>query len=193
MARIIPNNVADMQDIIEVKSPLLWDLRWFYLLLVMVGCLLLFFLGRWFYQVLKNRKKPELLVIKNPAEKALAALDQLVEKHWIEKGMIRPFYFELSEIFKQYLETQFQILALEATDLELRRMIRSLSLSDILKNKTELIIKVGEMAKYAKYFPSKEEIVGTVQSLREFIQASFAEMEKQKKLEEQNASQAKQA
>lgn len=192
MARIIPNNIADMQDIIEVKNPLLWDLRWFYLLIAMLGGVVLFFLGKWLIGVIKNRKKTDVLVIKNPAELALAMLDQLVEKHWIEKGMVRPFYFELSEIFKQYLENQFKVLALESTDLELKRMIRDLQLSEFIKHKTELIIKVGEMAKYAKYYPSKDEIVGTVQALRKFIQESFAEVEQQKKIEEQNVNPAKQ-
>ena len=174
--RLLPKSIEEMQDILEVKDLLKWDLTWAYLLGLALLSVLLFFLIRKFIKYLKN-PRPLLVPPKSPTDRALIALDQLVARRLIEKNQIRQFYFEFSEIFRRFLEEEWKIPAIEATERELKVQLATLPFSKEKESQLNFIIQVSEMAKFAKYFPSKNEILDSVKHLRMILQTAVRPLE----------------
>ncbi|MBI2336686.1 MAG: hypothetical protein HYU97_08000 [Deltaproteobacteria bacterium] len=169
--RLLPKTIEEMQDILEVKDLLKWDLTWLYLIGLLLVGLLLFFLLKKLVKYLK-KSRPILMPPQSPMDRALIALDQLVAKRLLEKNQIRPFYFEFSEIFRRFLEEEWKIPAVEATERELKAQLATLPFGKEKENQLNFIIQVSEMAKFAKYFPSKDEILNSVKHLRMILQTA---------------------
>src|SRR5690606_19840504 len=88
----------------------------------------------WAFIQLKNKQTKSSKaseVIYTPIEKATIGLKKLEEKQLIEKGAIKDYYSELTDIARTYLEEAVKIPAMENTTAEL---IENLKLTAIKRN-----------------------------------------------------------
>lgn len=151
----------DIKDVIgdTQKSSSKWWL-WLLISLAVVG------LGIWAFFLWKKRKnttkEPE--IIYTPIEKATIGLKKLEEKQLIEKGAVKDYYSELTDIARTYLEEAVKFPAMENTTAELVENLRKTALRRKLAFSEEMIValekvlKQADLVKFAKSKPLEFEI-----------------------------------
>jgi len=111
-----PEDIRDIKPIIE--SPPNWTQWFLYGTLVLI----LLYLG---YRAWKNRKLSQPVQFSKEVaplsayERALLELKELEKKGYLESEKVREYYFELSEIFRRYLGSQYTLPALDWTTEEI--------------------------------------------------------------------------
>lgn len=127
------------------------------------------------YFFLKFRKKkqpaPVVQVVEMlPAELALRKLEALASKQLWQQGLLKNYYSELTFIFREYLEKQFQIPALESTSDEiLKNLERSQQFSKEKLPALRQILQAADLAKFAKTDPPDALHERAFEQIRSFI------------------------
>ena len=135
---------------------------WKYLL----GLLVILAIGAGVYWFLKNRqkKKIEEEVYKTPIEKATSLLNNLEKKELWQKGEIKEYYSELTDIARNYIEEAIEIPAMESTTSELIVGLRAalvkkkMTLTPEIIENLERVLKQADLVKFAKSKPLEFEI-----------------------------------
>ncbi len=157
----LKQKMYDIKDIAEVESPIgTW---WIYILIFFaIGIS-----GYFIYQFIKKRQnqpKAEVIVFKSPIEKATTLLQQLEIKELWQKGEIKDYYSELTDIARNYIEEEINIPAMESTTSELIDGLRKaakqkkLKLSNETVENLEKVLKQADLVKFAKVKPLDFEI-----------------------------------
>ncbi|MBB1193705.1 hypothetical protein DNC80_08500 [Flavobacterium sp. SOK18b] len=118
------------------------------------------------YWFLKKRQEKKLNeeVFKTPIEKATTLLDTLERKELWQKGEVKAYYSELTDIARNYIEEAIEIPAMESTTSELIQGLRAASVKkkmtlsqEIIEN-LERVLKQADLVKFAKSKPLDFEI-----------------------------------
>ncbi|MFV5701543.1 hypothetical protein ACM55F_06690 [Flavobacterium sp. XS2P12] len=135
---------------------------WKYLLIIalVVG------IGVLIYWVIKKRQQKKLQeeIYKTPIEKATSLLDTLEKKELWQKGEVKAYYSELTDIARNYIEEAIEIPAMESTTSELIQGLRAASvkkkmtLSQETIENLERVLKQADLVKFAKSKPLDFEI-----------------------------------
>ena len=157
----LKQKMYDIKDIAQVESPIgTW---WIYVLVLLAVAVA----GYFIYQFIKKRQnqpKEEVIVFKSPIEKATTLLQQLETKELWQKGEIKDYYSELTDIARNYIEEEIHIPAMESTTSELIDGLRKAAKQKKLKlsNETvanlEKVLKQADLVKFAKVKPLDFEI-----------------------------------
>ena len=156
-------------EIIDIKKQI-WVKNYLWLILCLL--LVLSILGWIVYQYkLKPRMQTQNVNIEQQVdikEVALKKLDDLWQKNYLSLGLIKEFYFELTEIVRWYIEKKFEVNALELTTEELFSVLKkkvdkkyNLELKSFLDN--------ADLAKFAKYRPDEKQIVQDFETAKKLI------------------------
>jgi hypothetical protein len=87
----------------------------------------------------------------SPQELALRKLEFLRNKELLERGLVREYYFELSEIFRRYLGARYEFQALDWTTEEIKdHLIITPAIEVIFKDKIRKILESTDLVKFAK-------------------------------------------
>jgi hypothetical protein len=157
----LKQKMYDIKNIIPVKSDFG---NWWIYLLILLG---LAVIGYFFYRFVKKKKteeKPVVIEFKSPIEKATSLLQQLEKKELWQKGEIKNYYSELTDIARNYIEEEIQIPAMESTTSELILGLRNaakqkkLKLSAETVENLEKVLKQADLVKFAKVKPLDFEI-----------------------------------
>ncbi|MFV8341454.1 hypothetical protein [Flavobacterium sp. XS2P39] len=135
---------------------------WKYLLIIalIVG------IGVLIYWVIKKRQEKKLQeeIYKTPIEKATSLMDTLEKKELWQKGEVKAYYSELTDIARNYIEEAIEIPAMESTTSELIQGLRAASvkkkmtLSQETIENLERVLKQADLVKFAKSKPLDFEI-----------------------------------
>ena len=157
----LKQKMYDIKDVAQAESPLgTW---WIYLLILLAIGIASYFI----YQFIKkrqNKPKVEAIIFKSPIEKATTLLQQLEIKELWQKGEIKHYYSELTDIARNYIEEEINIPAMESTTSELIEGLRKASKQKKLKlsNETvenlEKVLMQADLVKFAKVKPLDFEI-----------------------------------
>lgn len=157
----LKQKMYDIKDVAQVESPMgNW---WIYLLVVLAIAAIGYFVYR-FMKKRQNREKPEEIVFKSPIEKATTLLQQLESKELWQKGEIKNYYSELTDIARNYIEEEIHIPAMESTTSELIAGLRNaakhkkLKLSNETVANLEKVLMQADLVKFAKSKPLDFEI-----------------------------------
>lgn len=93
-----------------------------------------------------------------PEDEALMRLNRLFDSDMIQKGRIKEYFLELSEILRHYFERRFEILAVESTTLEILMDLKEREVSPSLAEKIQQALEFSDLAKFARWKPSAAEI-----------------------------------
>jgi hypothetical protein len=135
---------------------------WKYLLIIA----LILGIGVLIYWYIKKhqKKKLEAEIFKTPIEKATSLLDTLEKKELWQKGEVKAYYSELTDIARNYIEEAIEIPAMESTTSELIQGLRAASVKkkmtlsqEIIEN-LERVLKQADLVKFAKSKPLDFEI-----------------------------------
>lgn len=157
----LKQKMYDIKNIIPVEKK--FGNWWIYLLIVIA----LATIGYFVYRFVKKRKtaeKPVVIEYKSPIEKATSLLQQLERKELWQKGEVKNYYSELTDIARNYIEEEIKIPAMESTTSELILGLRNaakqkkLNLSSETVENLEKVLKQADLVKFAKVTPLDYEI-----------------------------------
>ncbi|MEP9411840.1 MAG: hypothetical protein HRF42_10655 [Candidatus Brocadia sp.] len=126
----------------------------------------------WLINKLKKgyRKQEQGLIVRLPHEVAYELLENLLKEDLITKGLIKEYYYRITDIVRHYIEKRFGLLAPERTTEEfLGEMAHTNKLDDAHKRLVREFLERCDMVKYAKYGPSWAEIQETYDAAKRFI------------------------
>lgn len=123
-------------------------------------------IGAFVYWFVKKRqqKKIEEEVYKTPIEKATSLMNNLEQKELWQKGEIKEYYSELTDIARNYIEEAIHIPAMESTTSELIMAIKTAStkkkmaLTPETVENLERVLRQADLVKFAKSKPLEFEI-----------------------------------
>jgi hypothetical protein len=149
--------VNPAEDIKDVKQPIRIPFDWLFWIIVLIVISLI---GAAAYFLYNKFKKPdeELRIIKKAPLvpfhiMALRALDKLDEQKLWQKGKIKEYHSEVTEIIRRYFEDRYKFNSLEMTTAQsmivLNRLMDNQKLIDI----TGKFLENADMVKFAKYEP----------------------------------------
>jgi hypothetical protein len=156
----LKQKMYDIKPIAEVTSSKSWIWKLLLILVLLAG------IAAFVYWWLKIRQKKELEeeIFKTPIEKATSLLNTLEKKELWQKGEVKAYYSELTDIARNYIEEAIDIPAMESTTSELIEGIRVASLKKkmVLTQETienlERVLKQADLVKFAKSKPLDFEI-----------------------------------
>ena len=164
------------QDIRPLKGPAeLWD-WWIFLLwgaaIVFAIAFIVACLWLW-----KRRKKTSVDSVsdtelsRSPHEVALEALSRLANSDYLQRGEVKRFYIELSEIFRRYLGAHYEIDTLDLTTWEISQNFKKINISVSLTQSIMDILEECDLVKFAKYRPPAEIPMKSLEKVRELVNA----------------------
>ncbi|WPR72387.1 hypothetical protein SLW70_04395 [Flavobacterium sp. NG2] len=156
----LKQKMYDIKDIVEVEKPIgNW---WKYLLaIIILGAI---GTGVYWYMKKHQKKKIEEEVYKTPIEKATILMNTLEQKGLWQKGEIKEYYSELTDIARNYIEEAIEIPAMESTTSELIAGLKAASIKKKMKlsqetiENLERVLKQADLVKFAKSKPMEFEI-----------------------------------
>ena len=156
----LKQKMFDIKDVASAETASNW---WKYLLgiLFLIG---IGFLTYWLMKKYQNRPKVAEIVFKSPIEKATSLLQQLESKELWQRGEVKSYYSELTDIARNYIEEEIQIPAMESTTSELIVGLRNAAKKKKLKLSAETVanlekvLKQADLVKFAKVTPLDFEI-----------------------------------
>jgi len=134
-------------------------------------------IGAFIYWYVKKhqKKKIEEEVYKTPIEKATSLLNNLEQKELVQKGEIKEYYSELTDIARNYIEEAIHIPAMESTTSELIEAIRAASskkkmtLTPETVENLERVLRQADLVKFAKSKPLEFEITDDRNKIQKVI------------------------
>ena len=156
----LKQKMFDIKPIAKQKA----DYSWIWQLLL--GLVLLAGIGALIYWYVKKYQKKKIIaeVYKTPIEKATSLLNNLEKKELWQKGEVKSYYSELTDIARNYIEEAIEIPAMESTTAELIVGLRLASQKkkmgltpDTIEN-LEQVLKQADLVKFAKSKPLEFEI-----------------------------------
>ena len=131
-----------------------------------LGLLLIIAIAGLIYYLIKKyqKKKIDAVVYKTPIEKAIGMLKILETKQLWQKGEVKNYYSELTDIARDYIEEVVEIPAKESTTSELiaglKKAVASKKLTFTKQSFSNLenVLKQADLVKFAKVEPLQNQI-----------------------------------
>lgn len=167
---------ADTTDVIfdivgPRKAPVKFDEILPWIIIVLISAAVLYLLARFLPRnPLKRFIKP--VPPREPAHViALRALKLLHEKELWQKGEIKAYYSELSDIMRRYIFDRYGIFSPEMTSDETVRMLqKSASITHDQLLIVKELLSVSDMVKFAKYKPAEEIYEKSFSDTNDFVE-----------------------
>ena len=157
----LKQHLYDIKEIMEAKNPFnYWIIALIILGMVVFAAIVYFATKK---RKEKEPKKKEIVI--SPIEKANTNLKNLEQKNLIEKGEVKTYYSELTDIARTYIEESIEVPAMESTTSELMTALRlamikkKLTLNEETLENLEKVLRQADLVKFAKSKPVTSEIV----------------------------------
>ncbi len=149
-------------DIRDIKPPVVINKNYYRLYVIIaiafgilaLAAIVLHFLYR------RKHRKIEFVPEPLPAHKiAYSELEKLKALNLISKGLVKEYYYRLSNIVRHYIENRFKLMAPERTTEEfLTEMTTTYKLEEMHKKLIRNFLEHCDMVKFAAYGPDNREI-----------------------------------
>lgn len=163
---------GEAEDIRDIKPPVsITSYRFFILILaILFGAILMLSLVRYLVRRWQAKARAKKLAPRPAHEEALEALENLLKKKLLEEGRAREFCFEISEIFRRYMQARF---GFPAVDLTTEEIIPHVEGNGIVEEALRPVVREflinTDLVKFAKYKPQREEMDTIIEHTRTFI------------------------
>ena len=144
------DSLKDIKEQIEAKFSLL-D-YWIWILVLLIVLLVIYLFNKFFNKSNQTAKTKKVVIKIAPNIIATNALDKLEKKKLWQEGKIKEYYSEISEILRTYIDSRFNIIALELTTEEIINKISKNISSESTKELRTLLLR-SDLAKFAKSKP----------------------------------------
>jgi hypothetical protein len=164
IASVLPATMQDIHPLAPADSfpnHLLWIIPLALLLLAALA-----WLGLRLWRRLR-RIQAEAEAPLPPWEEALAALDAMPWREWLEAGQVKRYYYALSQVLKRYMERRFGFDAVEQTTTEILASMRAHRTP--MRDEVARFFSRYDIVKYAKWEPPTAEADLAIAQVREFV------------------------
>lgn len=183
-------------EIKEVKEPYDVPFNWKkWLIRAAIALLIIALIIATILYVNKLRRKPQEVEDARtkptrPAhEIALEKLEALRQKKLWQNDQTKAYYIELSDIVREYIEFQFDVLALEMTTDETVSALKLKGVEDDKIKPLRSMLQMADLAKFAKYKPLSNENELNFETAKTFInQTLVMPLDEPEEPREENAS-----
>ncbi len=157
---------TDKDDIRDIKKP--FYVKTYIWVYILIGLFLIGISIIGYYIYIKKFKKTQEITIKKKEKRlpegleALQSIKELQKKGYIKNQQIKQFYFELSEIIREYLHRRYNILTLERTSFEIFRDLKKILNNKELIDSFNILFKESDLVKFAKHKPGANQIKGII-------------------------------
>ncbi|GBE28708.1 hypothetical protein BMS3Bbin03_02658 [bacterium BMS3Bbin03] len=166
-------------DIKGIKPPVELPFDWRpYVKNGLFGLLGLLILGAMIYVWIRKRAGKPLIPQKAepprpPHEAALKALERLQNSGLLEKGHVKKYYSEVSEIIRRYIEGRYGIDAMDLTTTELLGELGQIPLSEEQMRAVTDFSDLCDLVKFAKYIPMEDEHQNILKIAFQFVRETM--------------------
>lgn len=140
------------------------------LLLLLIAWVLIRYLRRYIAQKPAVTQPIELPEFENPLEVLELKLAYLRSGDQLLIGEFKQFYTQLGDALRAYIETVYQIPAMESTTREVLRDMKAELIDPTLSHYCAQVLRQADMAKFAKYKPSSEQALEDCSQAEAFLQ-----------------------
>jgi hypothetical protein len=157
----LKQKMYDIKDIIPAQKTMGDWWKYLLILLLIAGIAALIY---WYVKNKKTSKVSEEELFKTPIQKATNKLNKLEQKELWQKGEVKEYYSELTDIVRNYIEEAIEIPAMESTTAELIEGLKKASQKKKMKLSKETIdnlftvLKQADLVKFAQSKPLEFEI-----------------------------------
>ncbi len=162
------DQVKDIKGVAELELNV-WSYIWPVLALLALVALL-FFLWRKFFRGRDNKIKIPTAPSLPPHEIAYDKLTKLQAGDLFGKGLVKEYFFSLSEIVREYVEGRFNTPALEMTTLELERDFRLAE--PAVRAQLLSLLNACDVVKFAKGSATREQAETAIRRAFEFVDST---------------------
>jgi hypothetical protein len=138
------------------------------LLLVAVAGYLLY--GYWKKRTHKKQGQEYVPPARPAYAIALEELAMLKEKKLWQRGLIKQYYSEVTEIVRRYFENRYGFMALEQTTDEIMGALRKHRHAEAIWEDAEEMLRLADLVKFAKYQPDIPEHDQTLQTAFDIVE-----------------------
>ena len=141
------------------------------------GVLLAALLAGGIYWLVKKRpgrkqKSPEYVPPEKAHEWALRMLSRLKRSDLLERGEVKAYYSELSNILRGYLERRYLVPALEMTTSEIQEALQRTAPEALQHPELLTVLQRADLVKFAKYIPPRSEVLQDHEAAVAFVKAT---------------------
>lgn len=157
----LKQKMFDIKSIESGPSDYSWIWKLLLILLVLSGIGAFAF---WWFKIRNKEAVKEVIVYKTPIEKATALLNNLEQRELWQKGDVKSYYSELTDIARNYIEEAIEIPAMESTTTELIQALKmasfkkKMTLSPEMIEDLQKVLQQADLVKFAKSKPMDFEI-----------------------------------
>ncbi|MBN1761418.1 MAG: hypothetical protein JW863_24050 [Chitinispirillaceae bacterium] len=164
---------SDTVDLMGLKPPLKAGKapRWWIWLLGITAAIIALVVGG-MYLAKRLRKVPPPPPPVPPYEEAIDALASLGVKKYLQRGLVREYVFELSEIFKRYVGRRFSCNAVEFTTEEMIAWSGAADLPKKQRASIEWFFRASDPVKFARMIPDTTTIDRFEPEVRDFLETT---------------------
>lgn len=171
---------VDMQNTYRDIKPLFsFPLTWREVLPWLLSAVALIAVLYYLYKRFKNRARPDTPPAAPektevpPHIAAISGLESLRRKKLWEKGFVKQYYSELTDIIRKYLEQRFGLNAMEMTTSEIMRDFALQNRKPGEESALRDIMETADLVKFAKYQPAGEKNHMVLEAALEFIKSTI--------------------
>lgn len=125
-----------------------------------------------YYKKKKKEPEPEVAPVKvyvPPHIIAFRKIEELEEKKLWQKGEVKSYYVDLTDIVREYIEKQFNILALESTTDEILDSLGHKQIDFKQKRILQELLQTSDLVKFAKSKPNASKNMNAVELAKSFV------------------------
>ncbi len=165
--------IDESGDIRDVKAPLFIPLSLYVVLAWVVAILGLMALLYFLY--LRHRRQPAADIVdvaaplQRPYEVAYDRLRELESSDLLERGEVKEYYIQVSEIIRAYVEAQFRVPALELASFEVVEGLRRIGVDGDTCRGFEGFLAECDLVKFAKFKPDRSRARQIVPRARKLV------------------------
>lgn len=163
----------DIKDIIATEDEP--SSEWWKSLVLLVLIVASGFASYFIIKRLQKDKEQKEEFFASPIEKAIAYLQNLDKKQLVQRGDVKEYYSEMTDIARTYIEESIDIPAMESTSSELMESLKkAISDKKMFVNREELdkfrqVLENSDLVKFAKSKPLQFEIEKDKSTIDKFI------------------------
>ena len=144
--------IKDIKDVMDVPIPFMEIIS--YIAVIILIILLIYS----FYLNYKNKKTNLSQIVETPLlpphEQAYKELSELENKRLWQKGLIKEYYTEVTEIIRRYIERRYNIKAMEMTSSEILNSLITIHKDEEIQETLKIFLNLADFVKFAKYQPN---------------------------------------
>jgi hypothetical protein len=169
--------IRDVKDPVKVPLPWLLILLWVAIAAVVLGAAIFLWLR---YKKNKTNKivAPPKIILPANIE-ALNALKELEQKQLWQKGMVKEYHSEITEIIRAYFERKFDLRALELTTTEVNLQLKQKSSAANIIDITNDFLNNADLVKFAKFKPENSVNAEMMKQALEIVNRTAGEIEQE--------------